>query len=328
MHRKNALKGAIYLKNSVLGQCIGLMLQELFIKWVKYMLKSMTGYGRCETVDGGKKILAEVRSVNHRYSDYSVKVPRYYGFLEDKVRKKVAESASRGKIDVYIAVESYGDSDAEISLKEEFAKEYIEALYQLRDKFGLKDDISVCRVARNQEIFNVERKSEDEDEIWDLVEPVLDEAIKSFVAMREREGARIQQDLESRIGYMKMIAAKINERSPQTVEEYKERLYAKIKEILDDGEVDENRVLTEVAVFADKIAVDEELVRLGSHFEEFYNIMNSPEPAGRKLDFLIQEINREVNTTGSKANDIEIAKLVVTLKGEIEKLREQVQNIE
>lgn len=292
------------------------------------MLKSMTGYGHCEIIEGGKKISAEIRSVNHRYADYSVKVPKHYGFLEDKVRKKVAESVSRGKIDIYVAVESYGESNTKISLNEEFAKEYIEALYQLRDKFGLKDDISVCEVARNQDMFSIERKSEDEDEIWALVEPALNEAIKSFTAMREREGGRIQADLENRIEYMKTLAAKITERSPQTLKEYKERLYEKIKEILDGEDVDESRILTEVAVFADKISVDEEIVRLGSHFEEFCNIVNSEEPAGRKLDFLIQEMNREVNTTGSKANDIEIAKTVVTLKGEIEKLREQIQNIE
>lgn len=288
----------------------------------------MTGYGRCETIDAGKKILVEVKSVNHRYSDYSFKVPKNYGFLEDRIRKKIANSVSRGKIDIYVAIESYADNDAKISLKEEFAKEYIKALYQLRDKFNLEDDISVCMVARNQEIFNIERKIEDEDEIWTLFEPVLDKAIEDFIAMREREGERICRDLKDRVEYMKTLVEKINERSPQTVEEYKEKLYSKIKEMLEDGAVDETRVLTEVAIFADKIAVDEELVRVKSHFEEFYNIIEADEPAGRKLDFLIQEINREVNTTGSKANDIEIAKLVVSLKGEIEKLREQVQNIE
>lgn len=288
----------------------------------------MTGYGRCETIDAGKKFLVEVKSVNHRYSDYSFKMPKNYGFLEDKIRKKLANSVSRGKIDIYVAIESYADNDAEISLKEEFAKEYIKALYQLRDKFSLKDDISVCMVARNQEIFNIERKTEDEDEIWTLFEPVLDKAIEDFIAMREREGERICRDLKDRVEYMKTLVEKINGRSPQIIEEYKEKLYSKIKEMLEDGAVDENRVLTEVAIFADKIAVDEELVRIESHFEEFYNIIEADEPAGRKLDFLIQEINREVNTTGSKANDIEIAKLVVSLKGEIEKLREQVQNIE
>lgn len=292
------------------------------------MLKSMTGYGRCEESDGGKKITAEIKSVNHRYSDYSIKVPRYYGFLEDKVRKKVSDAISRGKVDIYVSIENYDDNDVEISLKEDYAKNYIDILYTLRDKFGLRDDISVNSVSRNQDIFNIERKETDEDEIWRLVEPVISKALDAFVAMREREGERIGEDLINRVEYMKTLAAQIDERSPQTVEEYKDKLYAKIKEVLEDREVDEARVLTEVAIFADKIAVNEEMVRLKSHFEEFYNIISANEPAGRKLDFLIQEINREVNTTGSKANDIEIAKLVVTLKAEIEKLREQVQNIE
>ena len=298
------------------------------IKWVSCVLKSMTGYGRCEVVDGGKKVLVEIKSVNHRYSDYSVKVPRYYGFLEDRVRKKASEAISRGKVDIFVSIENYEDNDSQISLKEDYAKNYIDVLYQLRDKFGLMDDISVTTVARNPEIFNHERKETDEEAVWNLVVPVLENALSSFVAMREREGERIAVDLKERIEYMKTLAAKIDERSPQTVTEYREKLYTKIKELLEEREVDEGRVLTEVAIFADKIAVNEEMVRLGSHFEEFYNILNSDEPAGRKLDFLIQEINREVNTTGSKANDIEIAKLVVTLKGEIEKLREQIQNIE
>ncbi len=294
---------------------------------MSYVLKSMTGYGRCEKIEDGRKILAEIRSVNHRYSDYSVKVPRYYGFLEDRARKYVANTIARGKVDVFISIESYGD-DVEISLNDDFAKKYIDALYRLKEEFGLKDDISVTSVARNPEIFNIEKKEADEDEIWALVEPVLKEAVDSFVLMREREGERIRKDLEARIEYMKLLTAKIEERSPKTVADYRERLYAKIRDVLEDKEVDEARVLTEVAIFADKVAVDEELVRLKSHFEEFYNIINCGDPAGRKLDFLIQEINREINTTGSKANDIEVAKTVVDLKAETEKLREQIQNIE
>lgn len=292
------------------------------------MLKSMTGYGRCEMPEEGRKVLVEIKSVNHRYSDYTVKLPRYYGFLEDRIRKKVSEAISRGKVDIFVSIENYNDNDTEISLKEDYAKNYIETLYALRDKFGLKDDISVTSVARNQDIFNVERKQEDEEEIWKAVEPALSGALSAFVAMRAREGERIQADLQQRIEYMKTLAVKIDERSPETVSEYKDKLYSKIKEILADKEIDEARILTEVAIFADKVAINEEMVRLSSHFEEFYNIISANEPAGRKLDFLIQEINREINTTGSKANDIEIAKLVVELKAETEKLREQIQNIE
>ena len=298
------------------------------IKWVICLLKSMTGYGRREEIVNGKKITCEIKSVNHRYSDYSVKVPRYYGFMEERVRTVASGYISRGKVDIYIAVESYDTADREIHLNSELAKSYINALYELRDKFGLSDDISVTSVARYSDIFKSEKIEEDEEQLWTDVLTVLEPALCDFVAMREREGERIEKDLCSRIEYMRTLSEKIDARSGQTVVEYREKLYNKIKEVLEDRTIDEARVLTEVAIFADKVAVNEEIVRLGSHFGEFYDIIKRPEPAGRKLDFLIQEINREVNTTGSKACDIEIARIVVELKGEIEKLREQVQNIE
>lgn len=292
------------------------------------MLKSMTGYGRNEAIVGGKKILCEIKSVNHRYSDYSVKVPKYYGFLEDKVREFASRHIARGKVDIYVAIESYEEADKDIVVNKELAKAYLEALYSLRDEFDLRDDISVMALSRYPDIFVQERKEEDEEELWSLVKSVLEPAIESFTNMREREGERIQADLEERVRYMKTLAEKIDSRSGETVKEYQSRLYDKIKEVLEDREVDEARLLTEVAIFADKVAVNEEMVRLSSHFEEFFAITSSNLPAGRKLDFLIQEINREINTTGSKANDIDIAKIVVELKGETEKLREQIQNIE
>ena len=292
------------------------------------MIKSMTGYGRNEAILDGKKISCEIKSVNHRYSDYSVKVPRYYGFMEDRVRKFVSEYISRGKVDIYVSIENFGDTDREILLNEGIAKTYLDALYQLRDTFGLKDDISVMNVARYSEIFKTQKVEEDEEELWNKVVEVMKPAVEQFVQMREREGERILKDLSERVEYMRELAKKVEARSDITVEEYRNRLYSKIKEVLDDRNIDEARVLTEVAIFADKVAVNEELVRLESHFNEFYEIVNKNEPAGRKLDFLIQEINREINTTGSKANDIEVAKIVVELKGETEKLREQVQNVE
>ena len=292
------------------------------------MLKSMTGYGRQEKLIDGKKILVEVRSVNQRFTDYNIKLPRHMGFLEEKVRNFASEKITRGKVDIYISVESYDETDKEIYLNTALAKNYIDVLKQLRDEFDLKDDISVMKVADFTEIFKTERKEEDQEQVWSQVKEVMAEAMEAFISMREREGERIEKDLVERVEYMKTLAAQVDERSPQTVEEYRDRLYSKIKELLEDRDIDESRILTEVAIFSDKIAVNEETVRLGSHFEEFYNIINSGEPAGRKLDFLIQEINREVNTIGSKAQDIEIAKTVVTLKGEIEKLREQIQNIE
>lgn len=292
------------------------------------MLKSMTGYGRNEAVTEGKKILAEIKSVNHRYSDYNIKVQRHLGFLEDKVRKYVSSAIARGKVDIYINVENYETADKQISLNKELAKNYIEVLRCLRDEFGLKDDITVSNVARNSDIFLTERVEEDEEKLWEAVKTVLDKALSDFVDMREREGARIEKDLNARIEYMKELVKTIEERSPKTVKEYSDKLYEKIREILDGKEIEESRILTEVAIYADKVAVNEETVRLGSHFEEFDKIVSDGMPAGRRLDFLIQEMNREVNTIGSKASDMEIAKTVVTLKGEIEKLREQIQNIE
>ena len=292
------------------------------------MLKSMTGYGRREAVTGGKKILVEIKSVNHRFSDYSIKVPRHLGFLEDNVRKYASEFITRGKVDIFVSVESFEEADKDIILNAELAKNYIDALKELRDKFGLTDDISVSSVARYTDIFKTERREEDQEAVWQLVKSVISEAMSDFTAMREREGERIEKDLRARIEYIRELTQKVDERSPRTVAEYQEKLYAKIKELLGERDIDDARILTEVAIFADKVAVNEETVRLASHAEEFYEIINSGEPAGRKLDFLIQEINREVNTIGSKASDIEIAKIVVTLKGEIEKLREQIQNIE
>ncbi len=292
------------------------------------MLKSMTGYGRRETVTDGKKILVEIKSVNHRYSDYNIKVPRHLGYLEDKIRKCAADSVTRGKIDIYVNVDYFETADKEITLNKELAKSYIDALYALREEFNLTDDITVTSVARNPEIFKSERVEEDEEALWKNVKEVLDGALSDFIAMRAREGERIEKDLCERIEYMCALAETVDKRSPETVREYSDRLYEKIKEVLDGREIDEGRILTEVAIYADKVAVNEETVRLKSHFDEFDTIIRSGEPAGRRLDFLIQEINREVNTIGSKASDIEIAKTVVTLKGEIEKLREQIQNIE
>lgn len=292
------------------------------------MLKSMTGYGRCERLIGSKKITAEIKSVNHRFSDYNIKVPRQYGFLEDKVRESASRYISRGKVDIYISIESCGESDKTVTVNKELASNYVTILREMAVEFGLKDDVSVSTIASFGDIFRSEIKRDDEDEIWSLTEGVLSDALESFVAMRKREGSRIESDLRARVQYMKELADNIDERSPQIVEEYKNRLYSKIKEVLGGAEPDDARVLTEVAIFADKVAVNEETVRLASHYDEFFSIMDSDEPAGRRLDFLVQEINREVNTIGSKASDLEVAKAVVTLKGEIEKLREQIQNIE
>lgn len=292
------------------------------------MIKSMTGYGHVEGVFDGKRVVAELRSVNHRYADYTVKVPRYYGFLEDKARKYVSEYINRGKVDIYISVESYGESDRQITLNAPLAASYIDALKELRDEFGIKDDISVSTVARFNDIFLSERKEEDAEQIWQTVLCALAPAVEQFVSMREREGERMLADIKQRADYMLSLVEKIEERSPERIEEYRERLYAKMLEVLEASDIDETRIITEAAIYADKLAVDEETVRLRSHFAELDTILASGEPTGRKMDFLIQEINREINTIGSKANDVQMAKTVVELKAELEKIREQVQNVE
>ncbi len=292
------------------------------------MIKSMTGYGRCERIIGTKKITAELKSVNHRFSDYNIKVPRQYGFLEDRVRQFISKEVARGKIDVYVSIESCGEADKTVTVNKELAGNYVEILRDLCETFSLKDDISVSTIASFTDIFRAEPKRDDEEEIWTAVSEVLADAVSSFISMRAREGERIERDLRERVTYMKSLANEIDKLSPMAVQVYKDKLYQKIKEVIDEREPDDTRILTEVAIFADKVAVNEETVRLASHYDEFFTILDSNEPAGRKLDFLIQEINREVNTIGSKASDLEIAKLVVTLKGEIEKLREQIQNIE
>ncbi len=291
-------------------------------------MKSMTGYGRFEGIIGEKKVLAEIKSVNHRFLDLSVKVPRSYGFMEERVRKFIADKVNRGKVDVYIGMESFGEADRDILLNEPLAESYINALYTLRDKFSLKDDISVSTVSRISDIFNAERKDEDQEKIWEIAKEALDNAMGDFLSMRSREGERLYNDLAEKRDVLKSLKDKIEENAPERNRAYRERLTLKLSEILAEKDIDEARILTEAAIFADKIAIDEETVRLDSHFIEFDKIISSPEPAGRKLDFLIQEINREINTIGSKANDIDIQKTVVDFKSELEKLREQVQNVE
>ena len=292
------------------------------------MLKSMTGYGRSEAVVGSKKITVEIKSVNHRFSDYNIKIPRQYSYLEEHVRKMISESVSRGKIDVYINIETQGEADKIITINKELAGNYISAMRELCTEYGLKDDLTLSSLISFSDIFSSELKRDDEDELWKNVSSVIQPALEAFISMREREGSRIEEDLVARVEYMSGLVREIDKRSPETVKEYQEKLYAKIHELLGEQSIDESRILTETAIFADKVAVNEETVRLFSHFDEFKEIINSGEPAGRRLDFLIQEINREVNTIGSKASDLDIAKTVVTLKGEVEKLREQVQNIE
>ena len=292
------------------------------------MIKSMTGYGRSELLENNKEITIEIKSVNHRYADYSIRVPKYFGFLEERVREYLQSHISRGKVDIYIGIDSHNEDNKLVLLNKELADSYIKALTELKDSFGLKDDISVTSVARYSDIFKIERQEEDQEELWSVVKNALDLASADFIASRIREGARLKEDLLMRGKYVIDILGEIEERSPKIVDEYREKIHNRINELLKGVPYDENRLLTEVAIFADKASTAEEMVRLRSHIVEMNTILDSEQPAGRKLDFLIQEMNREINTIGSKANDLFISKRVVEIKSEIEKLREQVQNLE
>ena len=292
------------------------------------MVKSMTGYGRHESVGTTRKISVELRSVNHRYSDINIKVPRMFSFLEEYVRGYIADRVSRGKIDVYISIENYGDEAKCVKVDEALAAEYVEGIRSLAEKFGLANDVTAGSLARFPDLFIIEKKEEDKETIWAEVKLVFDVAIEGFSSMRVREGDRISAFLIDRAQAINTMVSKVEQQAPKTVAAYEIKLKDRIAELLGDNTIDESRVLTEVAIFADRVSIDEEIERLKSHLVEFKNILESGEPAGRKLDFLIQEMNREINTIGSKGNDIEISRCVVEAKSEIEKLREQIQNIE
>ena len=295
------------------------------------MIRSMTAYGRAKQQIGGKDILVEIRSVNNRYYDCTVKISRLYGFLEDRVKNYVKDSGiSRGKIDIYINIDLLDTAGVEVALDETYTKSYLAALYRLRDTFGLKDDISVMRVASNKDIFAVTKPEEDTEGDWNDLRVVLDEALSSFTSMREAEGQRLADDILEKKNRIASLVPEIEALSKEDTQGYFEKLEARLRQVLEDHKVtaDEGRILTECAIFADKIAVDEETVRLRSHFKAFDEMLLAEEPIGRKLDFLIQEMNRETNTIGSKCGDLRISKLVIDMKNEIEKIREQIQNIE
>lgn len=295
------------------------------------MIKSMTAFGRAKREGADKDITVEIKSVNSRYFDCTVKMPRLYLPLEEKIKNYVQKNAvSRAKVDVFITVDNHVTVGQKIDVDESYAEGYIAALRLLRDRFELTDDISVMTVARNQEIFRTTRVDTDLEAEWALLLPVLDAAIADHTAMRTVEGEKAFADIKSKIGLIGEYVDEIEAISHEDTVGYRDKLEARLRQILSDNSVvvDENRLLTECAVWADKIAIDEELVRLRSHFGAFYDIAASNEPSGRKLDFLMQEMNRETNTIGSKANNARIARIVVNVKGELEKIREQVQNIE
>ncbi|MBE6541908.1 MAG: YicC family protein [Ruminococcaceae bacterium] len=297
------------------------------------MLKSMTAFGRARRMspDESLDITAEIKSVNSRYLDSTIKISRMYSFLEEKVKSHLAEAGiTRGKVEIYIGVDVIKKSGLEVMVDTEAARSYINALETLRDTFGLKDDISVMRVASNHDLFTTKKPDDDIERDWEMIRPVLDEAIAGFVAMRASEGENLCRDLLEKAEGIKASAARVKELSAADISGYPAKLEQRIRQLLKDFDVEttEQRILTEAAIYADKAAIDEELVRLDSHFKAFEEIINSNEAAGRKLDFLVQEINREINTIGSKAGNSEIAHLVVDMKTELEKIREQVQNLE
>ena len=292
------------------------------------MIKSMTGYGRAVQTVGGREFTVEVRSVNNRYLDCSVKLPRMVSFAEDAVKQAVKAAISRGKVDVYISVKSEAEMDTKITLNAAIAEGYLNAMRQMVETYGVKDDISASTLSRLPEIFTVEKPQVDEDQLKaDLLE-VVNAALEGYNAFRAAEGAALDADLRSRGNTILELVAQVEAGNGQTVIDYRTKLYNKLKEVLSNTNMDENRILTEAAIFADKVAVDEETVRLRSHLEQMNNMLTAGGAMGRKLDFLLQEMNREANTIGSKCTDVRLARIVVDIKAELEKIREQTQNIE
>ena len=294
------------------------------------MIKSMTGFGRCEAEINGREITVEIKSVNHRYFEFSCRTPRGYGFLDDKLKSYVNSRVSRGKIDMFVTIGANDEAPSEVTVNHQLVSGYINAMKEISDTYGVENDVTVVSLSRFPDVFTVHKPAEDEEQITNDVLSVAKTALDSFISMRETEGEKMKADILSRANTILSIVGEIEERSPQTVAEYEERLLERIKQTLEDYEVeiDEQRVLTEVAVFSDKIAVAEETVRLRSHFEQLNKFLEYDEPVGRKIDFIIQEMNREANTIGSKVQDAVLAHKVVDIKSEIEKIREQVQNIE
>lgn len=292
------------------------------------MIKSMTGYGKSEQTIDSLNVTVEIKSVNHRYFEFSARVPREYGFLEEKLKKYCNSLITRGKVECYVSVEDLEEREMEVNVNETLAAGYVKALKELSERFGLKDDISAVTLSRYPDVITLHKASEDEERIWNAVKTVAETAVSKFIEMRETEGSKLRGDILSRADYIIECVEFIEGRSPETVREYNEKLKQRMKELLGDAAVDEQRLLNEAAIYADKIAVDEETVRLRSHISQLREFMNSSEAKGRKLDFLVQEINREANTIGSKAQDVDIAKKVIAIKAEVEKIREQVQNIE
>lgn len=292
------------------------------------MVRSMTGFGRAKKEIDSLDITVEIKSVNHRYFEFSARLPRSYNFLEEKLKSFLAQNISRGKVEISVMIEDNSQNATVVEIDRDYANAYITALKQLSKEFKIKNDIGASVFVGNNDLFKVRRKVADDQTVQNAVLTVAKEALDNFIEMRSIEGERLLNDVKSRTAYILKKVEFIEKRSPETVKLYKERIEQKIKELLNDTAPDEQRILTEVAIFADKVAVAEETVRLRSHIKQFEDLLNDTKPVGRKLDFIVQEMNRETNTIGSKAQDIEIAHTVVDIKSEIEKIREQIQNME
>lgn len=292
------------------------------------MIKSMTGFGRFETAGMDRKFTVEMKSVNHRYLDVTIKMPKKLNFFEAAIRSELKKYISRGKVDLFISYEDFSGSSATVCYHREVAEEYLRYLRQMAQDFGLDDDIRVSILSKYPEVFTMEEQTEDEEELWKELQRAIDGAAQMFVYARVEEGERLRQDLLKKLDAMQKLVDFVSRRSPQIIRQYREKLEEKVRELLEDVSVDEDRLLTEVTIFADKVCVDEEVVRLRSHIETTRNTLLEGGSIGRKLDFIAQEMNREANTILSKANDLEISNCAIELKTEIEKIREQIQNIE
>ena len=292
------------------------------------MVKSMTGYGRAVETVNGREFTVELRSVNNRYLDCTVKLPRMLSFAEDSVKQAVKATISRGKVDVYISVHAEGAADVKVTLNDAMVEGYLAAMKQMVEQYGVKDDISVSLISRMPEVFSVEKPQVDEEQLKADLMSVVQKALANYDAMRAAEGKALEADLRNRGNTILELVAQVEAGNGQTVIDYRTRLENKLKEVLANTAIDESRILTEAAIFADKVAVDEETVRLRSHLEQMNVMLTNGGAIGRKLDFLLQEMNREANTTGSKCSDVRLARIVVDIKAELEKIREQTQNIE
>ena len=288
----------------------------------------MTGYGRAVQTIDGREITVELRSVNNRYLDCTVKLPRMFSFAEDSVKNRVKAAVSRGKVDVYIGVNAAQAADVQVAVNRPVLESYLAALRQIESEYGVRDDVTVMSLARLPDVFSVEKTEEDEQKLTQDILSVAEEAISRYNTMRETEGAALEADLRSRAATILERVTLVEQRSPATVAEYRERLRQKMQEVLQNTAIDEGRILQEAAIYADRIAVDEETVRLRSHLAQLGDMLTKGGAIGRKLDFLLQELNRETNTIGSKCNDLELSNIVVEMKAELEKIREQTQNIE